>query len=201
MSREWTELELDALGETFNVGVGAAAAVLSRMVEGEVLLSVPELKVVDKCTALGSFGLAPTDRVCAVLQPYGGAIESNALLIFTESKSYDLVRVVVPDHLAGMQMGDLAQDALLEVANLVLNACLGAMGDLLECRLTTQVPMLLKGTAAEVMEELEGNEMMLLHMLFSIRHRDIDGYVGFLLDQQAMAVLQQAVARFLEAHL
>ncbi|WP_303786480.1 hypothetical protein [Azovibrio restrictus] len=199
--KDWSELELDALAEAFNVGVGSAAAVLSRMVGSEVVLSVPELKVVDKAAALESFGVAGSDRVCAVVQPYGGAFESRALLMFTEAKSYDLVRAVVPAHMAGMQMGDMAQDALTEVGNLVLDACLTAVGDLLACALTTRVPYLVKGEAAEVMAQMEGREMMLLHMLFAIADRNIDGYVGFLLDQQAMEALKQAVARFLNAHL
>lgn len=198
---DWGELALDALAEAFNVGVGSAAAVLSKMVGAEVVLSVPELRVVDKAAALASFGLSGSDRVCAVVQPYGGAFESKALLMFTESKSYDLVRAVVPDHMAEMQMGDMAQDALIEVGNLVLNACLTAVGDLLACSLTTRVPSLVKGEAAEVMAQMEGNEMMLLHMLFSIKDKNIDGYVGFLLDQQAMAALKQAVESFLNAHL
>lgn len=197
----WDELELDALSEAFNVGVGSAASVLSKMVGAEVVLSVPELRVVDKQAALASFGLQPTDRVCAVVQPYGGAFESKALLMFAEAKSYDLVRAVVPDHVAEMQMGDMAQDALIEVGNLVLNACLTAVGELLDCALTTRVPSLIKGEAAEVMAQMEGQEMMLLHMLFAIKHKNIDGYVGFLLDQQAMSALKEAVNRFLSAHL
>ncbi len=198
---DWSELELDALTEAFNVGVGSAAAVLSKMVGAEVVLSVPELRVVDKAAALASFGLAVSDRICAVVQPYGGAFESRALLMFTEARSYDLVRAVVPDYMTDMQMGDMAQDALIEVGNLVLDACLTAVGDLLACTLTTRVPALVKGEAGEVMAQMEGNEMMLLHMLFSIKDKNIDGYVGFLLDQQAMQALQQAVARFLSAHL
>lgn len=201
MTTDWSELERDALAEAFNVGVGSAAAVLSGMVGAEVVLSVPELRVVDKAAALASFGLAPADRVCAVVQPYGGAFESRALLMFTEVKSYDLVRAVVPDHVAEMRMGDMAQDALIEVGNLVLNACLTAVGELLGCALTTRVPSLVKGEAAEVLEQMEGSEMMLLHMLFSIKDKDIDGYVGFLLDQQAMGALKQAVGNFLSAHL
>lgn len=201
MTTDWSELERDALAEAFNVGVGSAASVLSRMVESEVVLSVPELRVVDKASALASFGLTAQDRVCAVVQPYSGAFASRALLMFAEAKSYDLVRAVVPEHVAEMQMGDMAQDALVEVGNLVLNACLTAVGDLLGCSLTTQVPSLVKGEAAEVLGQMEGDEMMLLHMLFSIQDRDIDGYVGFLLDRQAMSALKQAVSQFLAAHL
>lgn len=199
--RHWSELELDALAEAFNVGVGAAAAVLSRMVGAEVVLSVPELKVVDAAAALEAFGIAAHDRVCAVIQPYGGAFDSRALLMFTEARSYDLVRAVVPAHMADMRMGDMAQDALTEVGNLVLDACLTAVGDLLAAPLSTRVPYLVKGEAAEVIGHMQGEEMMLLHMLFSIADRNIDGYVAFLLEQRAMQALQEAVGRFLCAHL
>jgi chemotaxis protein CheC len=201
MTTDWSELERDALAEAFNVGVGSAAAVLSGMVGCEVLLSVPELQVVNKSAALSAFGLAPEDRVCAVLQPYGGAFESRAVLMFTEAKSYDLVRAVVPGHVADLSMSEMAQDALIEVGNLVLDACLNAVGELLACNLTTRVPTLVKGRAAVVLAEMEGDEMMLLHMLFSIRDKDIDGYVGFLLDAQALAALHDAVRAFLSAHL
>jgi chemotaxis protein CheC len=201
MTAGWSELERDALAEAFNVGVGSAAAVLSNMVGSEVLLSVPELRVVNKSAALTAFGLAPEDRVCAVVQPYGGAFESRAVLMFTEAKSFDLVRAVVPGYVADLSMSEMAQDALIEVGNLVLDACLNAVGELLDCALTTRVPTLVKGGAAGVLAELEGEEMMLLHMLFAIRDKNIDGYVGFLLDAQALAALHGAVRAFLSAHL
>ena len=55
------ELELDALAEIFNLGMGLAADVLSQMVKESVRLSVPHLAITDQQQA-ATVGLRQIDQ-------------------------------------------------------------------------------------------------------------------------------------------
>ncbi|MBF0144299.1 MAG: hypothetical protein HQL57_10120 [Magnetococcales bacterium] len=59
-----TDLEEDALKEFFNLGLGMAADSLSRMVDNEVLLSLPMLKVVSRGEASRLLVASPGSGVC-----------------------------------------------------------------------------------------------------------------------------------------
>ena len=61
------ELQLDALGEIFNIGVGRAASSLSLIVSDEVLLSAPRVQIVHREQAaeiLGRSALIKFSTAC-----------------------------------------------------------------------------------------------------------------------------------------
>jgi chemotaxis protein CheC len=75
-------LELDALTEIFNHGVGQAAHALSELAGEEVQLSVPHVQEVAKRVITDRMTAQGGNRICAVRQGFTGLINTEALLMF-----------------------------------------------------------------------------------------------------------------------
>ena len=77
MNANMSDLERDALVEIFNVGVGAAADVLSQMVREQVLLSVPRIHFSSPAEAGTQITGGAAQPLCAVRQTYSGEVSTG----------------------------------------------------------------------------------------------------------------------------
>jgi chemotaxis protein CheC len=88
------ELELDALTELVNLGVGHAASNLRDMIDQQVFLSVPSVALIARQCAIDLLHVSEPRKLVAVHQMFEGDINGRALLIFPETRSLELVRAV-----------------------------------------------------------------------------------------------------------
>ena len=85
MSELLNELEIDALTEMVNIGVGRAANSLRDMVNEQVLLSVPKVNLVSRDTAIRTLGENEVSHLVGIHQVFEGEITGRAFLIFPDS--------------------------------------------------------------------------------------------------------------------
>ena len=85
-----SELEHDTISELINIGVGRAASSLSEMVEQPVELTVPRITFVERFSDT-ELAKAPTEVVSAVSQTFDGPFKGEAMLVFPEERSLELV--------------------------------------------------------------------------------------------------------------
>jgi chemotaxis protein CheC len=197
---ELTELELDALTELVNLGISNAALSLREMVREEVLLSVPKVRVVSRDVAVAALGEQETRRLVAVHQDFEGDITGRALLIFPEAKSMELVRAIVGGDLPLEEIMELEQEALAETGNVLLNACLGTIANSLERTLRISLPEVVHGEGAEFFDLVEARAddgVLFIYINFTVRQRDINGYIAMLLDLPSLVTLKQLLAAFI----
>src|SRR3990167_10010099 len=122
--------QVDALSEIFNIGVGKAAAAMGNLMRDEVLLSVPHVSILTVSEAAQQLGAAERPMY-GVRQPFRGVFNGDALLIFPGNKSLEIVRIVAGHNAPGEDLSAIDQDAMTEVGNVMLNACIAALADLL----------------------------------------------------------------------
>ncbi|RYI99724.1 MAG: chemotaxis protein CheX, partial [Acetobacteraceae bacterium] len=91
-----TELERDALTELVNIGVSRAAVGLRKMVGEQVLLSVPSIELISQRVAAALVGEREGQDLIAVRQGFAGVFSGQAMLIFPQAKSLQLVRADAP---------------------------------------------------------------------------------------------------------
>lgn len=192
-------LEIDAVAEIMNIGVGRAAASLSLMVKEEIQLSVPHAEVLYGAAA--SEHLAQKgDRMVAVREEFSGLISGAAALLFPQARSLDLVRMVLDEDLSPEEVSELEQEALVEIGNIILNGCLSSIADALTGEIETSIPVLLRANLASILPNVPALEAMLLVLTihFMIKSRDIEGQIVFLMDMQAADAFQKMVAQYLD---
>ncbi len=201
-----TELQCDAITELLNIGMGLAARSLSEMVREEVKLTVPRVELLTRKSAVDHLNGNPQRRIAAVKQHFEGPFWGDALLLFPQEKSLELVRVLMKDEEIPLEMlTELEQDALTEVGNIILNSCLGTLANILTEELSSELPVFISGTATEVLDGCvvqEDNEMiMFLRMDFALQQKDISGYVAFILEIPAIEQFKQSIDNYLRENL
>ncbi len=197
-------LERDALTELVNIGVSRAAASLRTMVGRQVTLSVPSVEVVSRSAAAALIRERETGLLVAVRQAFEGAFNGQALLIFPEQNSLELVRSVTGGELEGVDLLDMEQEALAETGNVVLNSCLATMANMLQRPLEMSLPEVMRGEGAQFFELQDGDNdgpqavVLFLYINFAISDRDIRGYIAMLMDLPSLDALRRLIGEFIE---
>ncbi|MDB5623938.1 MAG: chemotaxis protein CheX [Devosia sp.] len=195
------ELERDALTELVNIGVSRAAASLRKMVGKQVLLSVPSVEVVTQTAAAALIGQRESDNLVAILQEFGGAFSGKALLIFPEDNSLELVRAIVGDEVDAAEVASLKDEALAETGNVILNGCLGTIANMLNHSLQMSLPKVLYGDGKVLfdvgVEPGTDGLVLFLYINFSVRDRNIRGYIAMIMDLPSLAMLKELLGDFI----
>jgi chemotaxis protein CheC len=195
-----SELERDALTELANIGVSRAAASLRKMVGAQVFLSVPSVEVVSRRSAAVLLSEQGSHELVAVRQDFAGAFSGRALVIFPQANSLELIRAIVGEQIGPEELAEMEQEALAETGNVILNGCLGTMANMLQQSLSMSLPQVLRGDGPQLFE-LEGHDdgadlALFLYINFSIRDRDIRGYIAMLMDFPSLVSLQRLIREF-----
>jgi len=197
-----SDINLDTLTELFNIGIGQAAASLSEMINENVELTVPKVTVMTMEEASRGYTEEDSSKLSAVKQSFEGDFSGKALLIFPENDSLELVRRLLATDVSIEELSELEEDALLEVGNVILNACFYTISDILDCKITGEIPTHTQGSGRQLMTEggIETDSIVLqLSMDFSIPNHNVHGAISFLMSMNALqkliGLLDQYVAR------
>ncbi len=196
-----SELQQDMLGELLNMGIGRAAESLSEMTNEEVLLSVPKLELLTRDELTLRIAAEEQHPLRAVRQPFTGTLAGEGLICFPEERSLELVRVALQRDIPLEQMTELEEEALLEVGNIILNACLSTFSDTLDIEVATGLPTPLSGHRAQIVDQLQGSGddvVFFMSICFTLKGRDITGGVTFVLDVGSLAALLSSVDEYLK---
>jgi chemotaxis protein CheC len=194
------ELELDALTELVNIGVSRAATSLGSMVGEQVLLSVPSVEVVSRAMAAELIGQPGNELLVAVRQAFHGEVSGRAMLIFPERNSLELVRAVAGVHLSLEDVLELEHEALAEIGNIILNACMATVANQLRRSLTMSLPEIVRGNGGGLFDltvSMEDDVVLFVRVNFSLRGRDVVGYVAMVMDFASLASLKELIVEFI----
>ncbi|ABD90126.1 chemotaxis protein CheX [Rhodopseudomonas palustris] len=199
---ELTDIEQDALAEIANLGVSRAAASLRQMVGEQVLLSVPAVRIVARDIAAQLVEGDNAQQLVAVKQSFDGPFAGKALLIFPQAQSLELVRSIVGHEHSLEDVIDLEQEALAETGNVILNACLATIANLLRRTMRMSLPSVIRGDGKTLFEvdgsADDGNLVLFLYIDFTIKNRDIRGFIALLMDLPSITALKHIVGEFIE---
>ncbi len=199
---ELTDGERDALAEIANMGVGRAATSLRQMVGEQVLLSVPAVNIVTRQAACAFVERDNVTKLVAVQQSFEGPFAGSALLIFPAAQSLELVRLVVGDEHTLEDVIDLEQEALAETGNIILNACLATIANMLHHTMRVSLPTVIRGDGQTLFDVETGdssdNLVLFLYIDFTIKQRDIHGFIALLMDLPSIAALKEIVRKFVD---
>ncbi len=197
---------IDAVGEILNVGMGSAAASLSDMVNDEIQLSLPNIDFVDRKQAKVKILDQTQQFISGVQQNFKGVLGGKAVLIFAKEQGLELVRAVLQQNeLSIDELTDLEQEAMTEIGNVILNACLCSMADMLGNPIQSEIPDFFGGSVDQVfslndLEDQRQNDyfVMLLNMDFAIKQKNIHGYVIFMIDPESIDYFKDVIKSMFE---
>jgi len=196
------ENQKDAMIELLNIGMGAAASSLSEMVDDEVKLSIPDIELLTPKVAAQILNDRVSSSVSAVHQDFEGPIWGKALLFFPEEKSLELVRAVLGESMPVEVIGEMAQEGMTEIGNVILNACLSSLADMFGNQIHTEVPEYFNGKIETLFgvdgETADKSEtLLLLKMEFNLKEREINGYVSFLMSIDSIRAFLDSINEYM----
>jgi chemotaxis protein CheC len=198
-----TDDQKDAVTELVNIAFSRTAAALSELTGNRVELTVPEVSahpIADLLPALGRFARGD---VATVHQIFGGPVSGDAFLLFDIDGAARLVDLLTDAGAPTGQMGSSAKEVLAEVGNILLNACLGVFGDLLQVRFTFAVPRLHLEALGSMLGSLVIDHDELRHALlvgarFGVRASEVTGCMVLVLGITSLGQFIRAIEEWAE---
>jgi chemotaxis protein CheC len=183
---ELTYVQKDALTELINIGYGRAASALSELTGYRITLEVPKIAMhpIDEIGPL--LGQLVNGEVATVSQMFSGPLAGNALLLLDEKAAVMLSELLTDDASSSGAFDSGAREIITEVGNILLNACLGVFGNLLQVQVSFAVPRLRVDTIDTVLQSITVAEeelryALMIHTRFRLRASNVTGYLVIIL--------------------
>ena len=196
-----TDPQLDALTEIFNIGAGRAASSLSDIVGDEVLLSIPRVEFYLANEINADVLSLSSARLGSVKQKFNGPFNMTASLLFTEERALEIVQEMLGSQVQRDDLVEYEQEAMCEVGNIILNACLSAMADMLGIAFESTLPEYSSDVPdiviGRIIADPDNPLMLILHMNMIIEKRRSQGTLIFWLSSSSLHELIQHLDRFL----
>ena len=197
MFNNLSDLEVDALTEIFNIGIGRAADSLNKMTSQTVDLNVPNVQVMSSRHAKEMLGFSDHCNISAVTQKFSGDFSGQAFLMFSQDSGLKLIRTLLSDDIPVEVLSDLEQDSLVEIGNIILNACFGTVINFLKSTIEIDMPEFVQGDINEIFTYASDNDWSLyIEVKFTLPSDNIEGYISFIMDIQSLERFQESVRLF-----
>jgi chemotaxis protein CheC len=196
-----SEDKRDALQEIVNIGMGAAGAALAQVLGAFVELSVPRIDVLERkrVPMLLNTGSWSEAELEAVRQPFFGGIIGESLMLFDGAEPAHLADLV---GYAAPPSREEQQELLLDLANVVIGACVNGIAEPLEEVVSFAPPSRLGGrpdACAFVLEDQsQGREALVINVDFKLEERRFRSRVLVFLSEPSLVRIDHAVHRFLD---
>ncbi|GHU50842.1 chemotaxis protein CheC [Clostridia bacterium] len=136
---ELNDIQLDVLKEIGNIGAGNAATSLGKLLNEEVNIKLPTVKITDFDTAVNILGGAEAMSVGVLLNFFG---EANGMIMFLldMEKARDITGIICGD--TGEGLTDMKLSAIKEIGNIMGSAYINSIAVLTGLRIEMSVPYL-----------------------------------------------------------
>jgi chemotaxis protein CheC len=177
---ELSEMQVDAIKEIGNVGIGNASTVLSKLVNKKVKLSFHETKFVP-LEQFGNF-IGGSDTVVASLAVNVlGDLSGRSFLIFPKESALMLADVMLGRESDTSDFDDMAKSALNELGNIFVGAYLSSMANMLGIVVLPAVPEFIEDMAQAIVDSvlidigLYANDVLCIKTNIAVEEHDITG--------------------------
>jgi chemotaxis protein CheC len=176
-----TDRQNDALAELINIAFSRTGAALSELTGQRVLLSPPSVSVhrtTDLPIALARY---IPGEVASIHQVFAGPVAGDALLLLNYEGAMELTNLLIEEPIPDF-LDESAREVLTEVGNILLNACLGMFGNLLQVHVSFSVPRLHLESLDDLVASLLTGEddrryALVVSTAFQVRDSAVSGFL------------------------
>lgn len=189
---ELTSMKLDVLREIGNIGAGNATTALSVMLNSNLRMEVPVVKVLDFNEIPELVGGADT-LVAAVLTRFNGEVSGMTLFILELEEAKNLAGTMLmktyPEDYTDFDSMD--KSALKEVGNILMSSYISSISTLTNLKLRTEPPAISIDMAGAVLSlpisELGqiGDRALIIDSKFLDNNKPINGFLMLVTDEES----------------
>jgi chemotaxis protein CheC len=175
-----TDYQLDVLKELVNVGVGKAAASLNEMLESHIELEVPSITLFQfENLEAGPDGFGDGEVSCVQLN-FRGAFNGSAALVFPPLSAVKLVAALTGEDPRAPSLNAVMAGTLNEVGNILINAVIGTIGNMLAKPFDFSLPDYFEGRLEDLLNpgaQTAGLTVLLIRTCFWVQDRQVEGNI------------------------
>lgn len=196
---ELSESQRDAVSELINIAFSRTGAALSELTGQRVILNAPEVSIHPTTELPSALAKFMPGEVASIHQVFGGPVAGDALLLLNHDGAVQLTDLLTDGHNApSIRLDESAREVLTEVGNILLNACLGMFGNLLDVHVSFSVPRLHLETLDELLGSIsagagEPRYALVVYTAFRIRDSAVRGFLVMVLSVASLDRLIQEV--------
>ncbi|OFX83624.1 MAG: hypothetical protein A2W99_15455 [Bacteroidetes bacterium GWF2_33_16] len=156
-------LQIEILKEVINIGVGKSAELLNTMVQSHIKLDVPEVKIVEFSEYSDFVNYFEEENYAVITLPFNGELNGFSKLILSSDHAAKLVNAFIGKSGTNLDMDSLRVDILSEIGNVIINAVMGTLSNMLSIHLDYIVPIYEQGSRNIIIpDEMIKNESAIL---------------------------------------
>lgn len=192
----------EVIEEVLNIGLGRAAMSLSSILDDEVLLNASNVHLSNLNTgkALDIIKKSGEINMVSVAQNISGDLDTLGLVLFPESKAVEIVQRMVPQNAIHQGVVKYEHEVMSEVSNIILNACVSALSNMLRLSLGSSLPVHHMGDCESVTLDNPAHPIkLLINLDIVIAMQPMPGFLTFSFSTTALGKLLQAVEQYNES--
>jgi chemotaxis protein CheC len=195
---------LDVFKEIGNIGAGNAATALAKMLNKQIVMSVPDVEIVSFNDIINILD-GPESVVAGVLVDMSGDLNGFILMVLEIKDAYEMISIAmgedrkIPEDFSFESMTELDQSALSEMANILVGAYLSAICSLTNLSVTPSVPQLAVDMVGAIISVVAieygkiGDSVLFLKTNFSDVNRNMAGHFFLIPDFESYKVLIESL--------
>lgn len=134
------EMHIDVLREIGNIGAGNAATSLSAILDKEVDMTTPIVRILDINDAANALG-GPENPVVAILAKLHGDVEGIMVFLIEQEFTRQVLEILLGESDAHCEcLSDLERSAISELGNIMMSAYAGSIGTMSQLNIKMSVP-------------------------------------------------------------
>ena len=200
----FTERQRDAVAELINIAFARTGAALSELTGQRVILNAPEVWLHPTAELPATLAKFIPGEVASIHQVFAGPVAGDALLLLNHEGAVHLTDLLTDGQAPpSSRLDESAREVLTEVGNILLNACLGMFGNLLDVHVSFSVPRMHLETLEELLDSLltgkgEPQYALVIYTAFDIRESAVRGFLVMVLSVASLDRLMQEVGAWEE---
>lgn len=195
----------DAMTELINIAFARTAKSLSEITGFHVMLDVPDMRLDPLGDLIPQLAFQMANQeIATIQQTFTGQLSGTAMLLLDYNTAVGITDLVTVGYTPYRQRLDHAScEVLTEVGNILLNACLSSLGNLLKLHLCFSMPRLQLRPVASLPNALTMNAMEHHYTLsvctqFQLQNVSIHGYLILVMEETALVQLLSALDRWID---
>ena len=191
---------LDIIREVLNIGIGDAAASLSRLVDRRIIIAVPEVRILE-IAEVPTFVRAEVPSLGVYIsQDFHGHITGRALLFYTRESSSLLLKALTGQEPISAALSQTEMATLQEVGNILMVSCMSTIGDMTEDGIRFEIPQVTEEISeayfANLVAELNTyDKVIVVKNEITVQDVDISGYLFVLLGVKGFSLIEEALVK------
>jgi len=197
-----TEFQRDAIKEVGNIGIGHATTSLSRMINKQVWLSLPESRLVP-LTEIPVLVHKKVPVVGIVLEMKTDAKGFFLLLLSKPSAKY-LIKLVIGESDENKEFDEMEDSVLKELGNIMSGTYITALSNFLGISIGLSTPYNVYDISEAIVNQIVGtmsldvDNVLFLRTEFSINSEKIDGDIIIFTDSVSLAKILDVITMMAE---